>query len=135
MMSRDAVANAVDAFAARAVRAAVDRAVGLHAMADDGDAATRALRRQRAYRALEAVEDVSVPVRKQHRERLVVLVAASLASRCAQISRSDEAGRFFALPCSSAWRACSCSSGVKSRACRARSSSVVSRTVSRTPRR
>src|SRR5688572_6869717 len=109
-MSRDAVADAVHAFAARAVRAAVDRAVGLHAVADDGDAAACAFRRQRAYRALETVEDMSVAVREQHRERLVVLVAAPLASRCAQISLSDEAGRFFALPCSSAWRASSCSS-------------------------
>src|SRR5688572_23325852 len=71
LTSQSAVADAVDAFTARAMRAAIDRPVCLHAVADDGHAAAGTLRRQRPDRALEAIEDTPIAVRKQHRERLV----------------------------------------------------------------
>src|SRR5918997_339796 len=58
---------------ARAVGAAVNRAVRLHAMADDPDATVLARRGERVNRALEAVEHVWLVVGHLYPERLVVL--------------------------------------------------------------
>src|SRR5215207_6647198 len=63
------------------VGTAVDRAVHFHAVAYDLAAAVRAARRERVRRALEAVEGVRIAPGHGHLERLVVLVAADLASR------------------------------------------------------
>jgi hypothetical protein len=74
------VADAIDALAARAVRAAVDGAIGFGAVAYDADAASRALRRQSVDGTLEAIEHSSIAVREQYRECLVVFIAAAFAA-------------------------------------------------------
>src|SRR5438105_4687245 len=64
---------------AGAVRAAVHRAVGFHAVAEDAAAAVAAERRELLDRALEAVERVRVAAGDADGEGLVVTVAADFA--------------------------------------------------------
>src|SRR4051794_21438002 len=79
-----AVAQAFVALLLGAVRAAVDRPAGLHAVADDAAAAVRADGGERVDRAFEGVESPRPPARDLDRHRGVVLVAADIASRHAR---------------------------------------------------
>jgi hypothetical protein len=67
--------------------------VGFNAMSNDAAVAMRARRRQRVYRALEAVEGV-VLSRNHYVESLVIFVFANFASSHTRISR---AVRFLAV--------------------------------------
>ena len=89
--SSNAVLHRARAGHARAVGAAVDGAVCLHAVADDPDAAVLASRGERVDRTLEAVEYVRLVVGQRYPERLVVLIATHFALRHPQtpFSRSS----------------------------------------------
>src|SRR5262245_65107725 len=75
----DAIRDALHPARLRAVRAAEDLVLDLHAVPDDPAAAVRAHRRQQVDGALEAVEDVRLAALLDG-EGLVVRVAAYLAT-------------------------------------------------------
>src|SRR4051812_5426281 len=74
-----AVGHALGARVRGAVRAAVHRAAGLDAVADDLAAAVGAGRRERVDRALEGVEGAARAAGDRDLHRLVVVVAADVA--------------------------------------------------------
>src|SRR6266568_6684630 len=76
--SSDAIPDLLRARRVRAVRAAVELAARLDAVADDVAAAVLAVWRERLDRTLEAVEHVVRP-RRDHLEGLVVLVSTHFA--------------------------------------------------------
>src|SRR6266702_8140487 len=76
--SSDAIPDLLRARRVRAVRAAVELAARLDAVADDVAAAVLAMWRERLDRTLEAVEHVVRP-RRDHLEGLVVLVSTHFA--------------------------------------------------------
>jgi len=78
--SSGAICYALDAGGGGAVGAAEDSAVGLDTVADHSATAVSASRGKRVDRALEAVEDMRLPV-PNNLESLVVVVAANLARR------------------------------------------------------
>ena len=89
----DAIVDAPHSLLNRAVRAAVEGATLLHAVSDDGAAAVGTGGGQLVDRALEAVEDVALPLH-HHRERLVVVVSAGLADHRSLQGASPPGGRF-----------------------------------------
>lgn len=64
--------------------AAEDLSVGFNAMSNNPAVAMRANRRQRVYRALEAVEGVVLPA-NDHFKRLVIFIFANFACSHTQI--------------------------------------------------
>jgi hypothetical protein len=75
----DAVRHALCACHARAVGAAIERAVRLDAVPDHLDAAILAVGREGMYRAFEAVESVRVSTGHTYLKGLVILISTDLA--------------------------------------------------------